>query len=260
MSDFAITFLGTGTSAGVPVIGCECAVCRSSDSRDKRFRTASLVETPEMVFAIDTPPDFRSQCLRAGLVRLDAVLYTHAHSDHVLGFDDLRRFCEMENKGMPIHASPSTMESLKRVFSYAFHDGPVAKTYIRPLPQEFDGPFVLGETRVVPVELPHGRYITNGFVFYRGERKVLAYYTDCHEVPPEAEAQAEGAEIFVLDALRPAQHSTHLTIEEAVEVAGRVRAKQTYFIHMCHEVSHAETQANLPPGIFLSYDTLRVEV
>lgn len=260
MTDFAITFLGTGTSAGVPVIGCKCEVCCSEDRRDQRLRTAAWIEIPGFSFVIDTPPDFRTQCLRAGIGKLDAVLYTHAHSDHVLGFDDLRRFCEMEDKGMPVYASPSTMGSLRRVFSYAFVPGLVAKTYIRPLPIEFDAPFSLGDMRVVPVELPHGRYITNGFVFYQGKKKVLAYYTDCNAVPPEAEEEAAGVEILVLDALRPAHHSTHLTIEEAIEVSHRIGAKKTYFIHMCHEVSHAKIQATLPPGISLSYDMLRVEI
>lgn len=260
MADFAITFLGTGTSVGVPVIGCDCAVCASADPRDKRLRTAAYIQTPEAAFVIDTPPDFRQQCLREDIRRLDAVLYTHSHSDHILGFDDLRRFCELEDRGMPVYAAPTTMSALRRVFSYAFEAKEVFKTYVRPEPAEFHGPFHLGATHIHPVVLPHGRMLCNGFVFSRGGRKLLAYYTDCHEVPPEAEEAARGAEVLVLDALRYQFHSTHLTIEAAIETARRVGARRTYFIHMCHEVGHAETEALLPPGIALAHDRLRIEL
>jgi phosphoribosyl 1,2-cyclic phosphate phosphodiesterase len=260
MAGFHFTFLGTGTSVGVPVIGCDCAVCRSEDPRDKRLRTAALVRTPEATFVIDTPPDFRTQCLRLDLRRLDAVIYTHSHSDHILGFDDLRRFCEMEDRGMPIYAAPRTMEALQRTFAYAFGEGPVFKTYIRPEPVEFHGPFHLGETRVVPVELPHGRFLTNGFVFFRGEEKLLAYYTDCHEVPEEAIEEARGAKVLVLDALRWTYHSTHLTIEAAQEIAVRVGAVETYFVHMCHEVSHAAASERLLAGQYFAHDGLELSL
>lgn len=260
MKDFAITFLGTGTSAGVPVIGCDCAVCLSKDPRDKRLRTSALIETPEVTFVIDTSPDFRTQCLRHNIRRLDAVLYTHPHCDHVLGFDDLRRFCEMENRGMPIYAAPETMASIQQMFAYAFTPGPIIKTYVRPEPIEFHAPFDLGHTHIVPVDLPHGKAITKGFVFHRHDRKLLAYYTDCHAVPEAAEAAAQGVEVLVLDALRSTHHSTHLTIEEALTVAQRIGAKKTYFVHMCHEVSHASTEALLPSEVSLAYDSLRVEI
>jgi phosphoribosyl 1,2-cyclic phosphate phosphodiesterase len=260
MAEFAMTFLGTGTSAGVPVIGCDCPVCTSDDPRDQRLRTAALVETPEVTFVIDTPPDFRTQCLRLGLRRLDAVVYTHAHSDHILGFDDLRRFCEMEDRGMPVYADPETMGALQRTFAYAFAQGPVFKTYVRPEPVIFHGPFHLGHNHLFPQSLPHGRFVTHGFVLHRHGRKLLAYYTDCHDVPSDAIEAARGAEILVLDALRHQYHSTHLTIEQATEVAQKIGAGQTFFVHMCHEVSHARTAAELPPGIQLAYDGLRLEL
>lgn len=258
MAGFDFTFMGTGTSVGVPVIGCDCAVCLSEDPRDQRLRTAALVRTPEASFAIDTPPDFRTQCLRLNLRHLDAVIYTHSHSDHILGFDDLRRFCEMEDRGMPIYASPSTMAALQRTFAYAFAPGPVFKTYIRPEPVEFHAPFHLGETLVTPVELPHGRFITNGFVFSRAGEKLLAYYTDCHEVPEAAMEAARGSRVLVLDALRWTYHSTHLTIEAALEIAAGIGAEETYFVHMCHEVSHAGASEKMPPGIYFAYDGLQL--
>jgi len=260
MAELAITFLGTGTSVGVPVIGCDCAVCQSVDPRDKRLRTSALVETAEASFVFDTPPDFRTQCLRQGIHHLDAVVYTHAHSDHVLGFDDLRRFCEMEDRGMPIYATPSTMASLKRVFDYAFNAEQIFKTYVRPEPVEFHGPFQLGNTKLVPVSLPHGRMITTGFVLWRHGKKLLAYYTDCHDVPAEAEQAAFGAEVLVLDALRWQYHSTHLTIEAATDIAHRIQARRTFFVHMCHEAGHAETESKLPENIRLAYDGLRVVI
>jgi phosphoribosyl 1,2-cyclic phosphate phosphodiesterase len=260
MAELAITFLGTGTSVGVPVIGCDCPVCLSEDPRDQRLRTSALIETKEASFVFDTTPDFRTQCLRQGIRHLDAVVYTHSHSDHVLGFDDLRRFCEMEDRGMPVYADPATMASLKRVFDYAFNAEQIFKTYVRPEPVEFHGPFQLGETRLVPVALPHGRMVTTGFVLWRQGKKLLAYFTDCHAVPAAAEEAALGAEVLVLDALRWQYHSTHLTIESAMDVAERIQAGRTYFVHMCHEVGHAATEAHLRARMQLAYDGLRVEI
>jgi len=260
MRDMEITFLGTGTSHGIPVIGCGCRICKSDDLRDKRLRTSILVRTPEMVFGVDTPPDFRTQCLREGIERMDAVVYTHSHSDHIMGFDDLRRFCEIDDKAIPVYGARRTLDDLARVFHYAFGEGPKFRTYVRPEPHEITGPFRLGETEIVPVELPHGRAITNGLVFWRGGRKRLAYMTDCAGVPPEAEEAARGADVLVLDALRHTPHSTHLTVADAVEIVERIRPERAYFIHMCHELGHAETEAMIPDHIRLSYDGLRITI
>ncbi len=260
MDGLEITFLGTGTSHGIPVIGCNCAVCHSSDPRDKRLRTAIHVRSPECSFCVDTPPDFRHQCLREGIADLDAVVYTHSHSDHILGFDDLRRFCEIEDKTIPLHGSPHTLTELAKKFEYAFDSGPKYRTYVRPEPCPFEGPFSLGETRIIPVDLPHGRMTTSGLIFWRGGRKRFAYMTDCHSVPPEAVEAALGVEVLVLDALRYTHHSTHLTVEEAIATVSRIQPKQTYFIHMCHDLGHAETEAQLPEHIRLAYDGLRITV
>lgn len=257
MAEFEITFLGTGTSHGVPVIGCDCNVCRSTDPRDNRTRSSVYIRTPECAFVIDTTPDFRSQCLRENIRHLDAVLYTHSHTDHILGFDDLRRFCEMDQKRMPIYAAADTMADLRRVFAYAF-DTQVFRSYVNPDPRLIDGRFHLGETEVIPLRLPHGRMMLNGFLFRRAGRNLLAYMTDCHAVPEEAAEVARDCDILVVDALRYTAHSTHMTVEQALEAAARVRARQTYFIHMCHDLPHAETDAALPEGVALSYDGLRV--
>lgn len=260
MGDVEITFLGTGTSHGIPVIGCECAVCRSDDPRDKRLRTAIHVRTPECSFCVDTPPDFRTQCLREGINRLDAVVYTHSHMDHVLGFDDLRRFCEVEDRAMPVYASPATLADLARIFAYAFGEGPRFRTYVRPEAKDVTGPFELGATRIVPVALPHGRTVTNGLIFHRAGRKCFAYMTDCQSVPDEAVDAAQGVEILVIDALRHEAHSTHMSITQAMDAVRRIGPRQTYFIHMCHDLSHAATEAGLPPEVRLAYDGLRITV
>lgn len=255
-NEFEIRFLGTGTSHGIPVIGCDCPVCKSTDPRDNRTRTSAYIRTPECEFVIDTTPDFRQQCLREDIRRLDAVIYTHSHTDHILGFDDLRRFCEMEDKRMPIYAAPDTMSDLRRVFAYAFEDR-VSKNYVRPDPRIINGPFFLGETEVVPLRLPHGRMILNGYLFRRNGRNLLAYMTDCHAVPPEAAELARGADVLVVDALRFAPHSTHMTVEQALEASQCVGPGCTYFIHMCHDLSHEKTERQLPDHVFLSHDGLR---
>ncbi len=256
MREVEITFLGTGTSHGVPVIGCQCNVCSSIDPRDKRMRSAIQLRTPEMVIQVDTPPDFRAQCLREAVTRIDAVIYTHSHTDHILGFDDLRRFCEMEDKAMPIYATERTLNDLRRVFQYAFQAEFRFIGYIRPKPVCIEGPFWLGETEVIPFDLPHGRTMTSGLVFRRDGRNMLAYFTDCKKVTKEAEEAAQGSEILVLDALRHATHMTHMSLSEAMETSRRIAPGRTYFTHMCHDLGHAETELLLPENIRLAYDGL----
>jgi phosphoribosyl 1,2-cyclic phosphate phosphodiesterase len=260
MRDMEITFLGTGTSHGIPVIGCSCSVCRSSDPRDKRLRTAIHVQTPEISLIVDTTPDFRFQCLREGINRVDAVLYTHSHVDHVLGFDDLRRFCEMENKSIPVYGSERTLADLSRIFQYAFDGSAKFPNYVRPDPICVKGPFSIGGLDIEAVDLPHGRMVTNGYVFKKNGRPLLAYYTDCADVPPEAEEAARDVEVLVIDALRHDSHQTHFTIAGAMQAARRIRAKKTYFIHMCHDVGHEETESLLPSDIRLTYDGLRLQL
>lgn len=242
------------------MIGCNCRVCTSADPRDKRLRAAIHIRTPEMVIQVDTPPDFRTQCLREGLKRIDAVVYTHSHTDHILGFDDLRRFCEMEDKNMPIYGSERSIADLKRVFEYAFDEQFRYKAYIRPEPVVVSGSFQLGETQITMVNLPHGRMVTSGLIFSRGGRKLLAYFTDCQEVPEAAIEAAKGVDTLVLDALRHAPHPTHMNLSQAMEVSAKVAPSRTFFTHMCHDLGHAETEASLPENIRLAYDGLEISV
>jgi phosphoribosyl 1,2-cyclic phosphate phosphodiesterase len=260
MSSLELTFLGTGTSQGIPVIGCDCPVCLSGDSRDSRTRTSVLIKTAEKHFVIDTTPEFRLQCLREKVMRLDAALFTHAHTDHIMGFDDMRRFCEMEDRKMPVYATAATMEQLRNTFRYAFDDPQPWKNYLRLDPHLITGDFCLGATKVIPVELPHGKITSTGYIFYRGGRKLLAYFTDCASVPESALEAARGVELLVLDALRETPHPTHMNFEQALEAATRIASGSTYFLHICHDVFHAKKEAQLPEGFHLAYDGLRVRV
>jgi phosphoribosyl 1,2-cyclic phosphate phosphodiesterase len=256
-----ITFLGTGTSQGVPMIACDCAVCQSTDPRDNRTRTAARIRTAEVELVIDTPPDFRTQVLREDIRRIDAVLYTHAHTDHVMGFDDLRRFCETQDRAMPIYATPPVLDDLRRIFSFAFHPhGPAFRNYMRPQAHEITGPFMLGDLEITTAQLPHGRFETTGFVFSQKGRKLLAYYTDCNAVPRAAIEVARDVEVLVIDALRHSPHPTHLSVEGAIEAGRAVGARHTYFTHMCHDLGHAATEAELPDGVHMAYDGLRLPI
>lgn len=254
----SVTFLGTGTSQGVPMIGCDCAVCRSSDPRDNRMRASILVETPESSWVVDTGADFRSQALRANLRRLDAAIFTHSHTDHIMGFDDLRRFSSFRG-GMPVYAPAETMEDLKRAFRFAFEDPERYPWYLRPEPHLVDGPFTLGGTLITPLPVPHGETEVYGYLFSRQDKKLVAYLSDCSAVPDEIARLIAGVEIFIVDALRPKPHPTHMNIEQALEAASRVQPKRTFFTHISHELPQA-AEAELPPNTFIAYDGLKLNL
>ncbi len=260
-SDFQVLFLGTGTSQGVPMIGCTCPVCSSSDPRDQRTRSSVFITTPEASFAVDTGPDFRTQCLRERVRWLDAVVYTHAHTDHIMGFDDLRRFCDMQPTGeLPIHASPETMTDLERVFRFAFDGSSRFPGYINPVVHRVTGPFRIGETTITPLPVPHGRMTVNGYLFERGGRKLFAYLSDCKAVPETVRARIAGVEALSLDALRHRPHPTHMSLDEALEAAAAVRPGQTWLTHLCHDLGHTETEKGLPDGVRVAYDGLRINL
>lgn len=250
-----ITFLGTGTSNGIPVIGCECAVCHSIDSRDRRSRTSALVRVNDRALLIDTATELRTQALANNVNRVDAVLMTHAHADHTGGFDDLRRFNELRQKHLPVYADPGTAAMLRERFAYTFVDAfPFYGGKPDLILHEIDGPFTLFDTEIIPIPVFHGRLPITG---YRIDD--LAYITDAKEIPPSSLDLLHDLDVLVLNALRERSHPTHLSFSEAVAVIEIVRPRHAYLVHLSHETSHVDAQALLPPNVEIAWDGLRVE-
>lgn len=253
-------FLGSGTSQGVPVIGCSCKVCCSLDPKDKRLRSSGWLYCDDFSLLIDTSPDFRTQALRAKIQKVDAVLYTHAHADHVLGMDDLRSFCEMYDREMPIYSHPETLHQIQTVFPYAFSPQIRIKTYVRVVPHPVQETFSLGAWEITPLPVTHGKIQTYGYLFCEKGIKKLAYFSDCKVIAPEVIDQIRGVKYFVIDGLRQKPHPTHLSHAEALEMARLVAADQTYFTHLTHHESHQERSANVPSGVQIAYDELEIEL
>jgi phosphoribosyl 1,2-cyclic phosphate phosphodiesterase len=252
-----VLFLGTGTSHGVPMIGCECAVCRSTDPRDKRLRPSIYIDVPgHAKILVDTGPDLREQALTHRLTRVDAVLYTHAHADHIMGLDEVRRFNAIQGGPIPCYASAETWATLRQAFSYIFDGKPRKGGGIPELvPHEISGPFEVAGVAVVPVPVWHGDLPVLGF-----RLGTFAYLTDCNRIPDESWPLIEGVETLVIDALRDRRHSTHFNVQEAIDVVARVSPRRALTTHMTHDLGHAATSARLPPGVELAYDGLVLDV
>ena len=240
------------------MIGCDCAVCRSSDPRDQRLRSSIYVQTPESSWVVDTGTDFRTQALRENIRSVDAVIFTHSHTDHIMGFDDLRRFSHARGS-MPVYASSETMRDLERVFEFAFKGLNPFPGYLKPEPHIVTGEFQLGSTTITPLPVAHGDAIVNGYLFARGGHKLVAYLSDCSDVPLEISRQMAGVKTLIIDALRHKPHPTHLSVEQALEVAGRVQPERTYFTHICHELSQA-AESQLPTNTHIAYDGLKLSL
>lgn len=258
-SRWSVTVLGSGTSQGVPMIGCRCAVCLSSDPRDKRTRSSIFISTPSAQILVDTTPDLRQQVLREGLDHLDAVLFTHPHADHLMGFDDLRRFCEMQGGPLPIYGSEPTLAQIQRTFPYAFNPVKQIPGYVNVIPHVITGPLSLGGLEITALPVPHGAVSTLGFLLVQGGRKQLAYLSDCAAVPEEVRAKVEGVEVLIIDGLREKEHPTHLNVSGAVAAAQAIGARQAFLTHQTHDKSHVDRARGLPEGISVTYDGMKFE-
>lgn len=254
-----VIFLGTGTSQGVPMIACDCAVCTSTDPRNHRTRTSIHVVMDGLHVQVDAAPEFRLQCLRERITALDIFILTHGHADHVTGMDDLRRFCDLlGGTALTVYSTEEGMRRVNAMYPYAIAERPISKGYaafkLVAMPAVIELP--QGTIRSTP--LPHGGQDTLGLIFTeRSSGKKFAYYTDCKRLPPEAVALARGADAVVLDGLRPLPHPTHMSIDEAVAVAAEIRAGATWLTHLTHLNDHAELAASLPPGVAPAFDGLR---
>lgn len=251
-----VTFLGTGTSQGVPVIGCDCEVCTSLDFRDKRLRSSVFIETDELNLVIDTGPDFRQQILREGIEKLDAVLFTHEHKDHTAGMDDIRSFNFRQKKDMPVYASSRTLEQLKREFAYVFAEHkypgvPQVETHIIS-----NKTFNIGPISVQPIEVLH--YQLPVFGFRIGN---FSYITDAKSIEPQEIAKIKGSEVVVINALQKDPHMSHFTLDEAIDMARKIGADHTYFTHISHKLgTHKEVSKMLPDNVSLAFDGLQISL
>ena len=248
-------FLGTGTSHGIPVIGCRCAVCTSQDPRNKRNRTGVWLHDDTRSVVIDVSTDFRAGALRHGMRHLDAALLTHAHADHISGLDDLRIFSQVSGKAVPLYSSVGTLDDIRKRFAYAFAP---PKAYGGGAPQydlrEAAEPFDVAGWQVTPLPVMHGPEPILGW-----RVNDFALITDVTEIPESTLALMHGLKVLALDCLRDKPHSTHLWFQQAVDYAKRIGAEMTYFIHMCHELEHVATEARLPSEIRLGYDGLELD-
>lgn len=248
-----ITFLGTGTSYGVPVLTCTCPVCTSTDPKNKRTRSSLWLHGKGTSLLIDTATEFRLQALRAGLRQVDGVLYTHCHADHVFGFDDLRVFSRLTKQRVPVYGNAPTIAELHEVFSYIFRqnerheDRPWIETNV------VEGPFQIGEILVQPIPVLHG---TQPILGYRIGN--LAYITDCSQIPPESRGLLQGLDTLILGVVGFKPHPSHLHLDGALELIRELRPRQTYFTHISHLLEHNEVSRMLPPGVALAYDGLTV--
>jgi phosphoribosyl 1,2-cyclic phosphate phosphodiesterase len=251
-----ITFLGTGTSGGVPMIGCDCEVCRSTDKKDKRLRSSVLIRSPQTTLVVDSGPDFRYQMLRADVKHLDAIVYTHSHKDHVAGLDDVRAYNFFSGQPMPVYSDEMTQQVLIREFPYAFKDTRypgVPEIQLNSIALE---PFTVGDIPVIPVQVWHLKMPVLGYRFGN-----FTYITDANRIDESEKQKIRGSEVLVLNALRKQKHISHFSLQESIDLARELDIPQVWFTHMSHQMGkHAAVCAEMPSGISLGYDMLQVTV
>jgi phosphoribosyl 1,2-cyclic phosphate phosphodiesterase len=249
-----LTVLGSGTSMGVPTIGCDCAVCTSSDPHDRRTRPSIMLEYNDAVVLIDTGPDFREQALREKIKHVDAVLYTHGHADHILGLDDLRPLSFRHGHSLPLYAREETAQTIEQVFKYAFDSESTYATRPRVRMNRLEPEFELFGAHFLTVPLLHGDHEAVGFRFGKA-----AYLTDFSSIPESSKQMLHGLDILFLDALRRKPHPTHSNLENSLHLVEELKPKRAFFTHMSHDLKHEETNAALPPQVRLSHDGLKLE-
>lgn len=251
-----ITFLGSGTSQGVPVIACDCEVCLSLNAKDKRLRSSILIQSEEQTVVIDTGPDFRYQMLRAHVQHLDAIVYTHEHKDHIAGLDDVRAFNYKQKSAMDIYANKAVQEALKREFHYVFSGFKYPGIPLINLHEIHLAPFAIGDIPFVPVEVMHYKLPVLGFRIHD-----FTYITDAKTISDLEIEKIKGSKILVINALQKDKHISHFTLEEAIAFAQKINAETTYFTHISHKLGkHEEVSTNLPPNIKLAYDGLEIHI
>lgn len=255
MPELKLTVLGSGTSMGVPTLGCHCSVCSSADPHDNRMRPSILLQYNGRSVVIDTTPDFRTQALRVGLDRLDAVLYTHGHADHILGLDDIRPFNGKQHGLIPIYGSDATLATLRRQFAYIFDPSPTISSLPMVQVREVDGPFELFGVSYTPIRAFHGPMPVLGYRFGRA-----AYLTDFSAVPDSSKALLHGLDDFILDALRYQPHPMHSNVEQSLALVAELKPAHAWFTHICHDLPHEAANAKLPDNVRLAYDGLQLEV
>jgi len=257
MPAFVITVLGSGTSMGVPTLGCDCRVCTSAAPRDTRLRPSVMVQYEDHTVLIDTTPDFRQQALREKIRRIDAILYTHAHADHIMGLDDIRPINLKQRNPIPIYGSADTLASIQRAFAYIFENSSPESAIpkIELYPVDTPGSVELFGARFETILLHHGRSFVFGYRFGNA-----AYLTDHSEIPPASMARLEGLDVLFLDALRHKPHPTHTTLSDAVKLVEKLQPKRAFFTHLSHDLPHEYTESTLPDNVRLAYDGLRINV
>ncbi len=255
-----VIFLGTGTSHGIPMIACDCAVCTSDDPRNRRGRASIHVVMDGLHIQVDASPEFRLQCVRERITHIDFFILTHGHADHVVGMDDLRRFCDQRGgAALPVYSTDEGMSRILAIYPYALLDRPVMTGYAAFKLLEMPAVLELPQGTIASTLLPHGGVNTLGLVFTeRSSGRKFTYYTDCKRVPAEALALARGSDVVVLDGLRPQPHPTHMNIAEALAAAGEIGAPKTYLTHLAHSVDHGPDEERLPSGVRFAYDGLRL--
>jgi phosphoribosyl 1,2-cyclic phosphate phosphodiesterase len=252
----SILVLGSGTSMGVPVVGCHCKVCTSDDPRDKRLRPSVLLCLGDKRILIDTSPDFRYQALRSGLEHLDAILYTHEHADHILGLDDVRPFNFKQKREIPIYASGNAWGTIERTFRYVFDTAPTESSRPRLRPHIFDDAAIcVAGVEITPIRIAHGKGTVYGFRF--GD---CAYLTDHSNIPPESMDKLSGLDVLFLDALRHNPHPTHSTVEESLRIVAVLKPRRAFFTHISHDLLHAAVEAGLPENVRIAYDGLQIPI